>query len=294
MRRHFVIWLAMALAMLAEPQALARTLDDVRSSGVVTCGLDPNRPGFSTLGKDYVWKGFDVDLCRALAAAVLGDANKVNLTSLSPEERFVALQSGEIDVLLHGDILQLGQETVEGLIFVIPTIYVGLSQLLPANIQKPEHLCTTPSLSGHTKPTAGVAEIPTTEELLASLASGSCDAVFGQEVSLMVLQAQVPSPATIQIEAFGIVALGPLVRQGDDQWFNIVRWTILTLLQAETSMPTAGEAFSLNQDWQLHVKQQVGDYATIFEKNLGTNSPIKMQRGRNNASTNGGLHFVPP
>jgi Bacterial extracellular solute-binding proteins, family 3 len=232
------------LAVLISP-CQARTLDDVRASGVLACGVVDKRPGFALRDKDYQWSGFDVDICRAIAAAVVGDPGKVNFMGLQENELAVALQSGEVDVLPRGAALSLASDTQQGLMFVTPSFF---------------------------------------DE--------------GQD---------------------GRVAIyGPVVRQGDSNWQQVVRWVVWSMLEAEalgvdglktsagnrqassaqSRFLQAGQAVSslslgLEPSWPTKVVAGVGNYGEVFERNFGSKSPVERKRGLNNLSRNGGL-FVSP
>ncbi len=194
-----VAWFAILAALLSVAPVRASTVEDIRSGGVLTCGLDPDRPGFSVLAKDFTWSGFDVDLCRAVAAAVLGDASKVNLTALSVEERIVALQSGEIDVLLHGMAWTQGADARHGLMFVTPTFH-------------------------------------------------------------------------------GADIYGPMVRQGDDQWFHIVRGVVMALMVPPVDADKDVDAVLLLQNgWQTRALEASGSYRDLFARHFGPQTPFNMQ-----------------
>jgi hypothetical protein len=183
--------------------ALAGTVEDVRSSGVLTCGLDPARPGFSVRAENYKWTGFDVDLCRAIAAAVVGDGQKVNMVALAAEDRIATLQSGEIDVLLHDLAWIQGVDAKNGLMFVVPTFDGTLN---------------------------------------------------GERV-----------------------VYGPLVRQGDDQWFHAVRSVVMALIQPSSQAdPELDKALQLNPGWQERALAVGGNYAQSFARHFGPETEFKL------------------
>jgi hypothetical protein len=190
-------------------RASAGTIEDVRSSGSLTCGLDPDRPGFSVRNADYSWTGFDVDLCQSLAAAVIGQSAKANLTALTAEDRIVALQSGEVDVLFHDLPWTQGGDAKHGLMFVIAT-YAG-----PGAVQ------------------------------------GKSDRAS--------------------------VIYGPMVRQGDDQWFHVVRGVVHALMSKPVSTdPQTDSALGLEQGWQERAINSTGSYRQIFERHFGPQTPFNM------------------
>ena len=235
-------WFALPLLLVLTLSVHARTLDDVRASGVLTCGIVADRPGFAWRDKDYQWSGFDVDICRAIATAVIGDPGMVNFVGLKDDELVVALQSGEVDVLPRGQRLSLSNDTSQGLIFVTPTFFDD----------------------------------------------GPKD---------------------------GVDIFGPVVRQGDSNWLQVVRWSVWSLVAAEalgidvckvSSADKDAAAFAaewhsasspglgLDKGWPAKVIGAVGNYGEMFERHFGAASPVARQRGLNNLFKNGGLFLSPP
>lgn len=224
--------LALLVVLLAMTAAVAaRTLDDVRSSGVVTCGLDPARPGLSLRDASLNWSGIYVDLCRAMAAAVFADSGRANLVALASGEGIIALQAGEIDVLMQTEPLQSGRDEADGLMWVIPFLHERNS---------------------------------------------------------------------------GLASYAPVVRQGDDQWFQVVREVELQLIRAaEEGLTQAGatkllaaagqpppetSGLALSGDWRVRIIAAVGNHAEILSRNLGRESAA----GVNAVWSRGGLHWAPP
>lgn len=237
--------LMIAVLIFSASSGHARTLDDLQAGGVLTCGVASDHPGFSMRDNAYRWSGFDVEICRALAIATIGDGSKVNFVALAEDEMAVALQSGEIDVLARGVQWDFKEDTTRGLIFVTPTF---------------------------------LAEKPNKD----------------------------------------LAVFGPMVRQGDDQWLQVVRWTVYALLQAEVlGITQANVAENLNAsnskqshflhatqspdllgldlqtDWPAKIIAGTGNYGEIFERYFGAESQFKQPRAHNRLWRDGGAMIVP-
>jgi general L-amino acid transport system substrate-binding protein len=322
-------------AFFAAP-AFAGTLDQVKAKGFVQCGVSQGVIGFSAPDDKGNWTGFDVDFCRALAAAIFNDANKVKYTPLSTKDRFTALQSGEVDLLSRNTTWTLSRDTSLGLNFVGINYYDGQGFM----VKKTMKVNSALELSGATictqtgtttelnladyfrthKMKYEVVSFATADETLRAYESGRCD-VFTTDVSQLFAQRLKLAKAddhTILPEVISKEPLGPLVRHGDDQWFDVVKWVMFALVNAEefgvtsknvdemTKSPNPevkrllgtegkyGEALGLDNDWVVRIVKQVGNYGEIFDRNAGEGSLLKIDRGLNRLWSKGGLQYAPP
>lgn len=312
------------------------TLQIVYEKGYVQCGVSQGLPGFSNPDDRGDWRGIDVDVCRAIAAAVLGDARRVKFTSLSAKERFTALQSGEIDILSRNTTWTLTRDTSLGLDFVGVTYYDGQGFLVrkEAGLKsvydlKGAAICTNTGTTTelnvadffrtHNIPYQIVA-FEKSDEVIAAYDAGRCDAyttdasgLYAERLKLNNMEDHMVLPELISKEP-----LGPVVRQGDDQWADIARWSLYAMISAEelgltqknvksfleTENPeirrflgvesSFGESLGLKNDWALNIVSQVGNYGESFERNLGKNTRLGIERGLNALWTDGGLMYAPP
>jgi general L-amino acid transport system substrate-binding protein len=320
---------------LAIQGAAGQTLNAVKQRGVLNCGVG-NILGFSATDEKGAWSGFDVDFCRSIAAAIFNDAGKVAFTPLSASDRFDVLKSGTIDVLSRNTTWTMGRETALGLKFAAVTYYDGQGFLVPASLK----VETALELGGKTV----CSQSGTTTELnladyfaanrmryeLVALASaddtrkayeaGRC-AVLTSDISQLHaerLKLAKPEDHVILPDIVSKEPLGPVVRQGDDQWFNIVKWIHFAMVNAEelgvgqktiaealaSEKPDVkrlvgregdfGERLGLEKDWAARVLRLVGNYDEVFERNVGTGSRLGIPRGINNLWTNGGIQYAPP
>jgi general L-amino acid transport system substrate-binding protein len=333
--------LAAALGMgAAAGPALAQTsgttLRNIQSAGAVTCGVRPSLAGFSQPDSAGTWTGLDVDLCRALAAAIFNDPNKVRYSPLSAKDRFTALQSGEVDVLSRVTTWTLQRDTALGLNFAGINYYDGQGFM----VRKSLNVKTARELSGAsvcvqtgTTTELNVADyfrtnsmryepvvFNTADETLKAYESGRCDVfttdasgVYSQRLSLAKPDDHMVLPDIISKEP-----LGPVVRHGDDQWFDIVKWTHFAMVTAEELNITRGnldqmlqstnpeirrvlgtegnfgEALGLSRDWVVRIMRHVGNYGESFDRNLGAGSRLGIARGLNALWNKGGLQYAPP
>ena len=324
-----------AAAALFSGALLAQsTLDAVKSKGYVQCGVNTGLAGFSQPDSRGVWKGLDVDSCRAVAAAVFGDHTKVRYTPLTAQQRFTALQSGEVDILSRNTTWTITRDTSLGLNFVGVTYYDGQGFMVPKklNVKSAKQLngatiCVQPGTTTELnladyfranrmsfKPVV----IEKLEEVTNAYFSGRCD-VFTTDVSGLVStrgsRAKNPDDHVILPEVISKEPLGPVVRHGDDRWFDVVKWSVFAMLEAEemglssknieqnlnSSNPAIqrfvgatgdiGKMLALDNRWAYNVVKQVGNYGESFEANL---TPLGFDRGINNLWTKGGLMYAPP
>ena len=328
--------IAWGLASLAGSSYAGATLDAVKNKGFVQCGVNTSLPGFSNADDAGNWTGLDVDLCRAVAAAVLGDASKVKFTPLTAKERLTALQSGEIDILSRNTTWTLTRDSALGLHFTGVNYYDGQGFLVnkALGIKSAKELdgASLCVLSGTTTElnvadyfrTNGMEYQPvvfdTSDLTIKAFEAGRCDVLTSDQSQLYGLRIKLAKPEESMVlpEVISKEPLGPSVRQGDDDWFNIVRWTLFAQLNAEelgvsssnvdemksSANPEVrrllgvegdkGKDLGLSNDWAYNIVKLVGNYAEVFERNVGEQTPLKVERGLNALWTQGGLQYAPP
>ena len=322
---------------IAMPAAAGPTLDKVKQAGTVTCGVQTGVAGFAQPDSQGVYSGFNVDICHALAAAVFGDPAKVKFVPLTAQQRFTALQSGEVDLLSNNTTWTLQRDTELGLNFAPVVFYDGQGFMVPKKLgvktAKELNGATVCVLPGTTtelnladyfrsnkmdfKPVV----IEKIDELAAAFFSGRCD-VYTTDASalaaLRVGRAANPDDYVILTERISKEPLAPVVRHGDDQWFDIVKWVVFALMEAEEKditqknvddmaksddpsikrmlgvTPGMGKALGLDEKWAYNEIKAVGNYGEMFDRHLGLNSPLKLERGYNNLWTKGGLIYAMP
>jgi general L-amino acid transport system substrate-binding protein len=331
MKTLFATTAFLLAASVAQAQS---TLEAVTKKGFVQCGVNVGLAGFSQPDSQGVWKGIDVDLCRAVAAAVFGDAGKVRYTPLTAQQRFTALQSGEIDILSRNTTWTITRDTSLGLNFVGVNYYDGQGFMVPAKkkVKSAKQLngatvCVQPGTTTELnladyfrthkmkfKPVV----IEKLEEVLNAYFSGRCD-VYTTDVSglVAVRASRAPKPAehVILPEVISKEPLGPAVRHGDDRWFDVVKWSLFAMIEAEElelnsknieqqagnpnpsiqrfvgASGDIGKMLGLDNRWAVHIVKQVGNYAESFDANL---KPLGFERGLNKLWTQGGLMYAPP
>ena len=321
---------------IASP-SLAAKLDQVKAEGFLRCGINGVLPGFSTVDDLGNFSGLDVDYCRAIAAAIFGDSNKVKFTPLTPKERFTALQSGEIDILSRNTTWTFSRDTGQGINFVGVIYYDGQGIMVKKSIgvksAKELDGATICINQGTTSElnladffrTNGLSFTPVTfekpDEVVAAYATGRCDAYTSDRSQLAVQRVKLANQDdhVILPDVLSKEPLGPAVQQGDDQWFDIAKWVYYVLLNAEEYGVTSdnvdearatsktadmqrmlgvrgnfGQLLGLPKDFGYQVIKQVGNYGEIYDRNVGPNTPIGLERGVNAIWSNGGLHYAPP
>jgi len=329
------IIVAAVLAVLTLP-AGAGTLDTVRSRGTVICGANGQLPGFGLPDAQGNWTGFDVDYCRAYAATIFNDPSKVKFVALTAKDRFTALQSGDVDVLARNTTWTSSRETQLGLHATGPNYYDGQGfivrkalkvnsalELSDASVCVQQGTTTELNLADYFRANRMKLKSVTfaqLDEALKAYDTGRCDA-FTTDVSQLYsvrLKLAKPDDHVVLPEIISKEPLSPFVRQGDDQWFNIVRWVHYAMLNAEElninsgnvdeqlksdnpeikrllgSEQNFGEQFGLTKDWAYRIIKLVGNYGEVFDKNLGVSSPLKITRGLNALWTKGGIQYGPP
>lgn len=325
-----------AAPQLKAPTA-ASTLATVKARGAVNCGVSTGVAGFSAQDGDGTWRGIDVDLCRAVASAVLGDATKVAFKPVSTAQRFVALQSGGIDLLARNSVWTLARDTQLGLDFPTVTFYDGqavmvrrdsgigsLAELAGATVCVQAGTTTEYQIGVYSM--AHGLDLQTVtfhdhQQVIAAYDEGRCIAYTSDGSSLAAWRLALADPAAHVILP-GLISkepIAPVVRQGDSQWTDIVRWTHFARLIAEEEGidsrnvdsirnsstdfearrllgidGSMGEGLGLPRDWAYTIIKQVGNYAESFERNVGRLTPLDMARGANALWNEGGLQFAPP
>ena len=324
--------LSSALALAANTVS-ADTLDSVKSKGFVQCGVSTGLPGFSNADKSGNWKGLDVDVCRAVAAATLGDASKVKFTPLTAKERFTALQSGEIDMLSRNTTWTLTRDASLGLNFAGVNYYDGQGFMVKKNLGVKSALeldGAAVCIQSGTTTELNLADYfrengmkykaityDTSDATVKGFEAGRCDVLTSDQSQLYALRIKLKDPksAIVLPEVISKEPLGPVVRQGDDKWFNIVKWSLFAMVNAEEMGVTSknvdsmknsknpaiarlmgdqGEKLGLSDDWSYNIIKQVGNYGESFERNVGMGSPLKISRGLNALWKKGGLQYAPP
>jgi general L-amino acid transport system substrate-binding protein len=326
-----------ALLALATLAARAATLDQVRARGVLACGTSQGITGFSAPDPSGVYRGLDVDVCRAVAAAVLGDAAKVRYVGLSPKARFTALQSGEVDLLVLNATWTLVRDTALGLNFAGVNYYDGQGFMVRRDlgVTEPEQLdgasiCvnlgTTTELNlADWFRTRGLSFRPVlfekVSEVAAAYDAGRCDAYTSDVTTLAAQRLRLRDSVAhvILLEVISKEPLGPVVRHGDDQWLDIVRWSLTAMqeaeelgidsgnagrLRTESTEPRVrrllglegglGKALGLDDAWAYRIVRQVGNYAESYERNLGRGSALNLPRGINALWDRGGIMYPMP
>ena len=306
----------------------------MRGKGFVQCGVNTGLAGFSLPDSKGVWRGIDVDVCRAVAAAVLGDAAKVRYTPLTAQQRFTAMQSGEVDILSRNTTWTLTRDTSLGLNFVGVNYYDGQGFMVhrKLNVKSAKQLngatvCVQPGTTTElnladyfraNKMSFKTVVIEKLEEVLNAYFAGRCDVFTTDHSGLIALRgSRVPKPEehVILPEIISKEPLGPAVRHGDDRWFDVVKWSMFAMVEAEelglTSKNVAeqaksadpsvqrfvgasgdlGKMLGLDNRWALNIVRQVGNYGESFDANL---KPLGFERGLNRLWNQGGLMYAPP
>lgn len=314
----------------------AATLDDVKAKGFVQCGVSQGLPGFSNTNDAGDWTGIDVDVCRAVAAAVFGDASAVKYTPLSAKERFTALQSGEVDVLSRNTTWTMSRDTSLGLNFAGVNYYDGQGFMVRNSLGVTSALqldgasvCTNTGTTTElnvadyfrgNNMNYEVVAFEKADEVVQAYDSGRCDVYTTDASGLYAQRLKLTNPGEHSVlpEIISKEPLGPVVRHGDDQWFDIVKWSLNAMINAEEMGVTSanvdemrngsnpgvkrllgtegafGEAIGLSNDWAYNIIKSVGNYGEIFDANVGPDTPLGISRGVNDLWSNGGLQYAPP
>ncbi len=324
-------------AVAAAPAQAASTLETVRERGTLRCGTTTGFAGFSAPDDQGNWRGLDIDLCRAIAAAVLGDGAKFEAVPLNSQQRFTALQSGEIDVLTRNTTVTQQRETALGLLGAGINFYDGQGFLVPKSLEVKEAkqldgatICLQTGTSNENtladwaranEITYKPVVIEKFDEVVNAFVAGRCD-VFSTDASglasIRASRLSNPDQYVVLPEIISKEPLGPFVRQGDDPWLNIVKYSLYAMIEAEeqgitqanvdekrkSPSPTiqrllgvtagAGKSMGLDDAWAYNIIKQVGNYGESFERNVGQGSPLKVERGLNALWNKGGLMYGLP
>ena len=329
---------ALGAALLAASTVAqaGQSFDNIKKKGFVQCGVSTGIPGFSIADSKGQWQGLDVDMCKAVAAAVFGDAGKHKMTPLTPQQRFTALQSGEVDVLTRNTTQTLTRDTTLGLLGAGVNYYdsQGVMVRKDLNVKSAKELggatvCVQPGTTTELnladwfranklefKPVV----IEKFDEIVRAFQAGRCDAFTTDKSQLAGTRTTLDKPDSYVIlpEDFSKEPLGPMVRQGDEQWFNVVRWALFAMIEAEeygiTSKnvdemlkstnpniqrilgvtPGMGKNLGVDEKWAYNIIKQVGNYGESFERNLGAGSALKLPRGLNEQWRKGGIMYAWP
>src|ERR1700757_2920241 len=336
MKRVSLVFTLAVAAAFSIQAASAQTLKTVKDRGMLSCGVSQGLPGFSTPDDKGNWTGLDVDICRAIAAAVFDDSSKIKFVPLSAKDRFTALQSGEIDVLSRNTTWTLSRDTSLGANFTGVTYYDGQGFLVKKSLKVNSALelnsasvcvqtgtTTEQNLADYFKSNNMKYEViafGSADETIKAYESGRCD-VFTSDVSQLYaqrLKLSNPADHAVLPEVISKEPLGPMVRHGDDQWFDLVKWTLFAMVDAEELGITQknvddmaksdkpelkrvfgtdgnlGEQLGVTKDWVIRIVKAVGNYGEAFDRNVGGGSKLGIARGLNQLWTKGGIQYAPP
>ncbi|HUV32488.1 MAG TPA: amino acid ABC transporter substrate-binding protein [Devosiaceae bacterium] len=316
--------------------AAAQTLDAVKARGFLRCASTETLPGFSQVSAEGLWSGFDVDVCRAVAAAIFGDPNRVEFISLTGQSRFAPLQSGEIDMMARNAPWTMRRDIHFGVRYVATFFHdgqafmlrnhsgvvsaLGLRDVSVCAIDGSDHADNMRRFffAGQVSYTEVLYEDK--DDLITAYRTGLCDVLTANATRLFAIRSALGDQAGHRIlpERLSKEPIGPVIRSGDNQWRNIVQWTLFAMINAEElgvssmnvdSMTESrnpairrllglegdfGSALGLTPGWARNIIAGVGNYAQVFDRNLGASSPLGMIRGQNALWTKGGLMYAPP
>jgi len=336
MKRVSLVFSLALAASLSAQGAHAQALKTVKDRGMLSCGVSGGLPGFSNPDDKGNWTGLDVDVCRGIAAAIFDDPTKVKFVPLSAKDRFTALQSGEIDVLSRNTTWTLSRDTSLGANFTGVSYYDGQGFLAKKSLKVNSALelnsasvcvqtgtTTEQNLADYFKGNNMKYEViafADANETVKAYESGRCD-VFTSDVSQLYAQRlKLANPAdhVVLPEVISKEPLGPMVRHGDDQWFDIVKWVLFAMVDAEelgvnqknvdemakSDKPdlkrafgtdgNLGEQLGLTKDWFARIVKAVGNYGEVYDRNVGTGSKLQIARGLNQLWNKGGIQYAPP
>ena len=336
MKRAFITLALAAAVGIGASAASAQTLNTIKQRGILNCGGNPGLAGFGLPDAQGNWTGLDIDFCRALGAAIFNDEKKVKFVPLTAKDRFTALQSGEVDVLARNTTWTSSRDTSLGLNFGPINYFDGQGFLVRKSLKVNSALelndaaiCvqqgTTTELNLADYFRANKMKLKTvafadSNETIKAYDAGRCDGFTTDASGLYAekLRLANPNDHIVLPEIISKEPLGPAVRHGDDQWFDIIKWTHYAMVNAEEYGVTKanvddmmksdnpdikrllgtegkhGEALGLTNDWAYRVIKRVGNYGEVFEKNVGQASPLKISRGLNGLWSKGGLQYAPP
>ena len=313
------------------------TLEAVKAKGFVQCGVSQGLPGFSNPDDNGNWTGLDVEFCRAVAVAIFNDKDAVKFTPLSAKERFTALSSGEIDILSRNTTWTMTRDTQLGLNFSVVNYYDGQGMMVPASLGVSSateldgaNICTNTGTTTElnitdyfraNKMSFNLVAFEKADEVVAAYDSGRCDVYTTDRSGLAAQRLKLTDPDAHVVlpEIISKEPLGPVVRQGDDNWLNIVKWVHFGMLNAEemglnsgnigprcdgTELPamlrlcgkegTFGAELGIDNEFVRNIVKAIGNYGESYERNVGPNTPLKLARGVNALWVNGGLQYGAP
>ena len=336
MQRLISACLGLAFALVLPGTADAATLQDVEQRGTLNCGVNEGLAGFSEADEKGEWAGMDADFCRAIASAIFGDPKKVTFTPLSATDRFGALQDGKIDVLSRNTSWTAERDTAMGLQFSVVTYYDGQGFLVRRSLGVVSALQLGGAaicLQTGTTTELNVADyfrsndmqyevvaFETADDLVAAYDKQRCDAFTADSSRLYAerLKLSNPDEHVVLPEIISKEPLGPVVRQGDDQWLNIIKWVHFAMVNAEelgvnstnieemkvSTNPAIrrllgaegdfGKSLGVSNDWAYNIIRHVGNYEEVFQRNVGANTPLGIARGVNALWSRGGIQYAPP
>ena len=328
--------LATPVIAQATPAVVGPTLQAIRDRGHLICATSDPLPGFAQPGQGGRWTGFDVDFCRAVAVAVFNDPSKMEFVALSGDSRFAQLQTGSIDVIARNAPWTMRRDTSYGASFVGTSFFDGQAIMVPQSlgfvsayeldnvsvcvVDEPEQLANLREFFFTTQASYTEVLYEDREDLTVAYTAGLCNAVSAPASWLNAVRRGLPEPATHRVlpERISKGAFGPVVRTGDDQWFDIVQWTLFALIDAEEAGVTSlnvgslaaakthkirrllgfegefGPSIGLDKHFIANVIKAVGNYGEIFERNFGPETGAAVVRGQNALWLNGGLLYAPP
>jgi len=331
-----VIAALVAIVAVSYDRYDTKTLKRTIRRDAVYCGVNTGLPGFSAQDAKGEWSGFDVDFCRAIAAAIFDDPKKVNFVPLAAKERFEELARRKVDVLARNSTWTMSRETQYALHFAGVSYYDGQGFMVRRSLNKASALELDGSTVCVQGQTTTVVNLPdyfrannmkytekqfrTVDEVLNAYAAGQCDALTSDVSQLYALRLKLPKPAehVILADVISKEPLGPVVRQKDDQWLLIVKWTLFAMINAEelgVSSKNIDEALKskkpevmrlmgndgdygadieMPKDWAVRIIRHVGNYGEVYERNIGTGSKLGIPRGLNALWTQGGILYAPP
>ncbi len=312
------------------------SVEAIKKRGNLKCGVSTGLPGFSSPDSKGNWKGLDVDFCKALSVALFNNTSRVKYVSLNAQQRFTALQSGEIDVLSRNTTNTLSRDTSTGLNFTYPIYFDGQAFM----VKKASGVKSAKELNGAsvctqqgTTTELNMADyfranrmklrpvvFESNDEGVQAFVKGRCDVLTNDASGLAAERSKFKDPEKYIIlpEIISKEPLAPAVRHGDDEWYDIVKWTIFALINAEElgissknidtfkrskdpkikrflgNTPGVGQNIGLDDKWVYNIISKVGNYGEIFERNVGKETPLKLERAQNALWTNGGLMYSPP
>jgi general L-amino acid transport system substrate-binding protein len=336
MKAGILVLLAVVLGLAPVMAMAGETLDAVKARGHLVVGVNGGLFGFGMPDEKGVWKGLDVDTGRAIAAAIFGDAEKIKYVTLTTQTRFTAVQSKEVDVLCRNATWTLTRDTDLGLNFVQPNYYDGQGFLVPKKLGVKSgkelsgaSLCVLPGTTTEQNAadyfrannlTMKPVVIEQNLELNKAFFAGRCDVLTSDASQLAGIRAVAPNPDDYIIlpDIISKEPLAPVVRHGDEQWRDIVNFTVLALIAAEdmgiTSKnvdemlnskdpnvqrflgvtPGNGKALGLDEKWAYNIVKKVGNYGEVFEASVGEKTKLGLKRGLNAQWKDGGLMYSPP